>query len=43
MARRMGSGLMVDEWTDLSRRCNNDVNVTDVMTTAQKMTRIVDD
>jgi len=30
MAIRKGSGLVVDEWTDLSKGANPDVTVTDV-------------
>ena len=40
-AIRKGSGLVVDEWTDLSRGANNDVIVTDVRRRGEKITRIV--
>jgi hypothetical protein len=40
-AIRKGSGLVVDEQTDLSRGANNQVIATDVRRRAEKMTRIV--
>jgi len=40
-AIRKGSGLVVDERTDLSRGANNDVIVTDVRRRGEKITRIV--
>jgi hypothetical protein len=40
-ARRKGSGLVVDEWTDLSRGANNDVILADVRRRGEKITRIV--
>jgi endonuclease/exonuclease/phosphatase family metal-dependent hydrolase len=40
-AIRKGSGLVVDDRTDLSRGANNDVIVTDVRRRAEKITRIV--
>jgi len=40
-AIRKGSGLVVDEHTDLNRVANNDVIVTDVRRRGQKITRIV--
>ena len=41
MAIRKGSGLVVDERTDLSRGANDDVIVTDVRRGGEKITRIV--
>jgi hypothetical protein len=40
-AIRKGSGLVVDEWTDLSRGANDDVIATDVRRRGEKITRIV--
>jgi len=40
-AIRKGSGLVVDEWTDLSRGANDVVIATDVRRRGQKITRIV--
>jgi len=40
-ARRKGSGLVVDERTDLSRGANKDVILTDVRRSGEKITRIV--
>jgi len=37
-----GSGLVVDERTDLSRGANDDVIATDVRTRGEKITRIAD-
>ena len=41
MAIQKGSGLVVDEWTDLSRGANDDVIVTDIRRRGEKITRIV--
>ena len=40
-AIRKGSGLVVDEQTDLSREANDDVIATDVRRRGEKITRIV--
>ena len=40
-AVRKGSGLATDERTDLTRGVNDDVMVTDVKRSAEKMTRII--
>jgi len=40
-AMRKGSGLVVDEQTDLSRGANDDVIPTDIRRRGQKITRIV--
>ena len=41
MAIPKGSGLVVDEWTDLSRGANDDGIATDVQRRGEKITRIV--
>ena len=41
MAMRKGSGLVVDERTDLSRGANEDVISTDVRRRGENITRIV--
>jgi hypothetical protein len=40
-AIRRGSGLLVDEWTDLSTGANEDVIATDVRRRGERITRIV--
>jgi hypothetical protein len=41
MAIRRGSGLVVDEQTDLSRGANEDVIATDIRRRGERITRIV--